>query len=182
MVRSNLKTHAAHACYCMKISKKHLSDFSWSARRGADAPHWCWWGGWRRSVLLISPHHPLPPLPHPYSPLPSSVPASRLTLLARLSRLVAFTETAPKRRLGRGRTRRRAHANLCLRDSGWHKSSQRCPFVKESNYFGTFQPPPYRARCVSLSTFFSPLSHLLKTCIYSSDKSYWMKENANQTL
>lgn len=120
-------------------------------------------------------------LPHPYSPLPSSVPASRPTPFTRLSRLVDFAETAPKRRPRCGRTWRCVCANLCLCDFGWHKSSQRCPFGKESNCFGTFQPPPYRVWCVSLSTFFS-LSQMLKTYVYSSDKSYSMKENENQTL
>lgn len=92
--------------------------------------------------------------PPPYSPATSSVLASWLTPLARLSSLAAFTETAPKRKPGYGRTWRRACANLCLCDFGWHKSFQRCPFVKESNYFGTFQPPHYHTWCVSLSKKF----------------------------
>lgn len=111
-------------CSCMLLNKKkspkHLSEFSWSAQRWVNAQQ----GGWWRSVLLISPYHPLPsPLrPHPYSPPSSSVPASRMTPLAQLSRLEAFTETAPKRKA-------RMWKNVC--DFGWHKSSQRCPFVKD---------------------------------------------------
>lgn len=42
--------------------------------------------------------------------------------IAQLSRLEAFTETAPKRKA-------RMWKNVC--DFGWHKSSQRCPFVKD---------------------------------------------------
>lgn len=96
-------------------------------------------GGWQLSVPHIYPHHLLSPLIHLFFPL-SQCP--NWLLLAWLSRLAAFTETAPKRMLGCGRMRRCVRTYLCLCDFGWHKSSQHCPLVKESNYFGTFQPCP----------------------------------------
>lgn len=119
-----------------KITKQ-LSNFPWSVQRTSVASHWCcmaWVGD--SPLCLISTLITFSPPLFTSSFLCPSVPTDWL------SRLAAFTETAPKRRLGCGRMWRCVRTYLCLCDFGWHKSSQHCPLVKESNYFGTFQPCP----------------------------------------
>lgn len=151
---------------------KDLSNFPWSVQRTSDASHWCctaWVGDSSlRLVSTLITFSP-PPLIHLFFPL-SQCP--NWLLLAWLSRLAAFTETAPKRRLGCGRMWRGVRTYLCLCDFGWHKSSQHCPLVKESNYFGTFQPCPIVSDVYLFLLFF--ILSAENICVYISGRAYYM--------